>query len=93
MGFGEELRPGTWVVDQQASMHPAAVVQLLRGFTDRRGAATVAVAVRGSGVDPQQYADLAAELARWPGGASVRAHAPACLCGQAWLCSCRTPAP
>jgi hypothetical protein len=73
-----ELRPGTWVVNQRASMKPPTLVQLLRSFAaypqPKLGAASVAVAVRGGTVVPQQYADLAVELARWPAGAWARAR-------------------
>jgi hypothetical protein len=74
-----ELRPGTWVVNQRASMKPPTLVQLLRGFSTcpqpKLGAASVAVAVRGGAVVPLQYADLAVELARWPAGAWAHALA------------------
>ncbi len=54
-------------------MDPLALTMMLRGFSvcpqPKLGAASVAVAVRGGAVVPQQYADLAVELARWPAGA------------------------
>ncbi len=63
------MRPGTWVINQGKSMEPVALMQLMRGFSHRLGGVATAVAVREGAVVPQQYADLAVELARWPAGA------------------------
>jgi hypothetical protein len=82
-GFADLPVGPSWVVNQSASMDPVTAVQLLRSFSACRppklGAVSVAVAVREGAVVPQQYADLAVELARWPAGA----------CGGGWAGTAR----
>jgi hypothetical protein len=63
------VQPGTWSLNSSPPMEPLILMQLLHGFTSSLGGLKVVVAVREGGVVWQQYADLAAEMARWPAGA------------------------
>jgi hypothetical protein len=56
------------------------ITQLMRSFTGEAfppsslGAASVTVEVYKAEFIPQQYADLAVELARWPAGACMQSY-------------------